>query len=101
MKVLKKNHLYELPNFENPESKGQTLQFIEKKKENDSLVLLKDGTTNEDVICVLIDRLNGLNEIMKSNYNDSALFHLKAALKSLEQRTLDRVSRNVEGTSKA
>jgi len=68
MKVLTEGHRYELSNFEKKESVGQTLQFIEKTpvpKESaefeGQLSTLNDGTTNEELIEVLINRLQYLN----------------------------------------
>ena len=67
MKVLTEGHKYSLQNFESKEE-TQTIQFIEKKQVvKDILVTVNDGTTNEEVIEMLIDRLNYLqiDQILK------------------------------------
>jgi hypothetical protein len=77
----------------------QTLRFFEMRLDGTK----KDGTTNEDIIKVLIHRINFLNEQwqggkFKCRENSIAITKLEEALMWLEKRTLDRVSRNVEGT---
>ena len=65
MKVLTQGHKYVLNNFEN-ESDGQTIQFIEKQlllgefakdATDGTMVTINDGTTNEEVLAMLIDRM--------------------------------------------
>jgi hypothetical protein len=62
-----------------------------------------NGTTNEEVIQVLIDRIASLNEMEDGKYacreNEWAILHLKVALQCLELRTAKRLERGVEGTS--
>lgn len=62
-----------------------------------------NGTTNEAVIQLLVDRISSLNEMYNHKYacdeNDPALIHLGAALYHLEARTKEREARSVEGTS--
>lgn len=76
----------------------QTLQFIQKEEWDGELVTVIDGTTNEEVIAVLIDRIKHLNEKLPSEHNEEAVKHLEAALAALEARTTDRTDREVEGT---
>jgi hypothetical protein len=58
-----------------------------------------NGTTNEEVIEVLIDRITSLNQPpFKNAHNDAALDLLRAALGELMTRTVERQSRGVEGT---
>lgn len=116
MKVLTEGHLYELENFENKELPGQKIQFIEKKSvtqmrldgqfmpdggdypENlDELVTINDGTTNEEALSVLIDRLNLLNNKFPCKENAEAITHIETALLWLNKRTADRLARGVEG----
>lgn len=98
MKNLIPGHTYELSNFENKEEKGQILQFIHKEPNlNNELVTISDGTTNEDVLEVLIDRMNYLNSKFPCRENSIVLTHLETALLWLEKRTNDRIKRNVEG----
>ena len=104
MKILREGHRYELANFENKEAKGQEIQFIEKESQVVSegvteLVTINDGTTNEEVIEVLIDRLNNLNGKFPCRENSLAITKLEEALMWLNKRTADRVKRGVEGTN--
>ena len=107
MKVITDGHKYELANFENPEAPGQVLQFIEKKpieagtpgadKTVGALITVNDGTTNEEVIRVLVDRMNSLQAKFPCRENAIATTHLETALLWLEFRTRTRVARGVEG----
>lgn len=100
MRVLDIGHRYELSNFDQAEKPGQVLQFIKKEKQpaNDgSLYTVDDGTTNEEVIRVLVDRMNSLQAKFPCRENAIATTHLETALLWLEKRTRDRVSRGVEG----
>lgn len=99
MKILTPGHKYTAPNFENPEN-GQTIQFIEKKQidENSTeLVTVFDGTTNEALLEVLIDRMNFLQRLFPCKENACAITKLEEALMWLNKRTSDRIKRNVEG----
>lgn len=62
-----------------------------------------NGTTNEEVIELLIDRINSLNTMLDGMYacpeNAMAILYLQSAKGILEKRTAQRVARNVEGTS--
>jgi hypothetical protein len=58
-----------------------------------------NGTTNEEVIQLLMERLDSLNRVMASPYNEQALHHLGQALEALNARTHERVVRGVEGTN--
>jgi hypothetical protein len=100
MKVITHGHTYYLENFEQPNEKGQVLQFIHKEPdENDKtrLVTLRDGTTNEEVIRVLIDRLKYLNNLFPCRENYAAIKFLQIALESLEEITRNREKRKAEG----
>lgn len=114
MKVLREGHRYELENFEDKNSKGQIIQFIEKYpvenfpeelKEgrtfnlNDStdLITAFDGTTNEELLEVLINRMNFLQSKFPCRENACVITKLDEALMWLEKRTKDRIKRNVEG----
>lgn len=107
MKVITDGHKYELANFENPEVPGQVLQFIEKKpieagtpgadKTVGALITVNDGTTNEEVIKVLVDRLNSMQAKFPCRENAIVTTHLETALLWLEKRTADRKARGVEG----
>jgi hypothetical protein len=112
MKTLTPGHKYELANFDNKGQPGQVLQFIEKMPvpegtgadgitRSAALVTINDGTTNEEVLAVLIDRLKFLGAKLPSRENSLAVTKCEEALMWLEKRTADRKARNVEGTHKA
>jgi len=103
MNILTHGHKYELANFEDvgPDASVQTLQFIEKVPVADGapgeLATLHDGTTNEEVLRVLIDRMNYLNAKFPCRENAIVTTHLDTALLWMEKRTADRKARAVEG----
>lgn len=96
MKVLTIAHKYELDSFEG--TAPQVLQFIEKdKNENGEFVTLNDGTTNEEVLRMLIDRTMQLNHKFPCIENTKAIEHMELALNYFEERTAKRKQQNVEG----
>lgn len=106
MKILTPGYKYELANFEEKDKPGQIIQFIEKEqiiKEPGSdavvnkLVTVNDGTTNEDLLAVLIDRMNSLQAKFPCRENAIAITHFETGLLWLEKRTADRKPRGVEG----
>ena len=99
MKILVEGHKYELTNFENKNEQGQTLQFIQKEPINEGSTELKtvsDGTTNEELIEMLLDRMNYLQSKFPCRENAIAITKLDEALLWLNKRTADRMKRNVE-----
>ena len=93
-------HQYELSNFENKDQQGQILQFIHKEpKEEGSteLITISDGTTNEEILEVLIDRMNFLQSKFPCRENALVITKLEESLMWLNKRTQDRMKRNVEG----
>lgn len=99
MKVLTPGHKYSLSSFEDKDS-FQQLQFIEKAPDPESegkLITINDGTTNEEVIEMLIDRISYLNSKFPCRENSIAITRLEEALLWLEKRTKDRIARKVEG----
>lgn len=106
MKILTEGHKYELDHFESYGLDGcpvQTIQFIEKRPVTEGsteLVTVNDGTTNEEVLKMLINRLNYLNSKFPCRENSIALTKLDEALLWLNKRTADRIARNVEGQNK-
>lgn len=105
MKVLTEGHKYSLQNFESKEE-VQTIQFIEKDTDpsgiglggdGKTLYTLNDGTTNEEVIEMLIDRLNYLQSKFPCKENVCAITHLQEANMWLYERTRKRIAQNVEG----
>lgn len=100
MKVKVPGHTYQMSNFENKDAEGQTLQFIHKEPKEEGSTELKtvaDGTTNEEVIEVLIDRLNFLQGKFPCRENAIVITKLEESLMWLNKRTADRLKRNVEG----
>lgn len=108
MNVLDEGHRYQL----NPLKKdGNTwiLQFhkykMETKNEGDDLqgvnvpVLetVYEGTTNEEVLRALIDRLYYLQEQFPCKENLIAVTKLNECLTALNLRTIDRMERGVHG----
>ena len=58
-----------------------------------------NGLTNEVLLAVVIDRLEGFQKGRFACLNNSlAINHCVSALKHLQSRTKDRIARNVEGT---
>lgn len=101
MKILTPGHKYQVANFED-RTQGQTIQFIEKTVTttpgSSELVTVHDGTTNEELLSVLINRLEFLKYKLPSRETAIALTHIETALLWLEKRTRDRQNRGVEGT---
>ena len=106
MKTITPGHKYELENFEQKDKPGQVIQFIEKQTSiksaadgymNATLVTVNDGTTNEEVLRVLIDRMNSMQAKFPCRENAIVTTHLETALLWLEKRTADRKARGVEG----
>lgn len=99
MKVLTPGHKYELASFEG--GPPQTLQFIEKQpveEKSEELCTVNDGTTNEQVLAVVIDRMKYLQDRVPCDKNKLVITRLHQALEALESRTQERKARGVEGT---
>jgi hypothetical protein len=98
MEILREGHKYKLASAEG--TAPQTIQFIEKQPVgNGELETVFDGTTNEEVLKMLIDRMIYLNEWVYDSYNSETIIHLQNALNAQHARTADRVARKVEGTT--
>jgi hypothetical protein len=98
-KVIRPAHLYQLRNFEDKAS-FQIIQFIEKEPKYQGateMVTINDGTTNEAVLEMLIDRCENLFARFPSDETAKAIEYMQAALEQFELRTLRRLARNVEG----
>ena len=104
MQVLTAGHKYVATNLEDKTS-GQTIQFIHKEPKGEGqvqeLVTISDGTTNEGVLEVLIDRMNYLQSKFPCRENAIVITKLEESLMWLNKRTDDRVTRNVEGKHSA
>lgn len=103
MKVLVAGHSYGLDYVNEKDADVQVLDFVhfEPNEEGTAFNLIKDGTTNEEVMKVLIDRITTLNKRLPCMENKIALYHLSTALDYLELRTLRRTVEKVEGTPQA
>jgi hypothetical protein len=110
MQVVTPGHKYVLANLENPGS-GQTIQFIHKEVEQSKIktregapaappkfTTVSDGTTNEEVLAMMLNRLQVLHNKLPSMHTVLAAHHVELALHLLNQRTLERKARGVEGT---
>lgn len=101
MTILTTGHKYLLENFEN-KSGHQTIQFIEKRpvmEASKELLTVCDGTTNEEVLAMLIDRMNYLQNKFPCRENAIVITKLEESLMWLNKRTSDRKVRGVEGTN--
>ena len=102
MIVLTKGHKYVARNFENA-ANGQTIQFIEKSQavagDTTTLQTVNDGTTNEELLKILIDRLNYLQAKFPCRENAIVITKLEESLMWLNKRTEDRAARGVEGSN--
>jgi hypothetical protein len=99
MKVLKEGYSYSLKNFESG-TEAQRIDFINKKpvSEGDKILeTIQDGTTNEELLKVLIDRMKFLQGKFPCKPNAIVITNLEESLMWLEERTRDRTSRNAEG----
>lgn len=101
MKALSPGHKYELANFEKdaPEL-NQTLQFICKEPVEIGSPILRtvaDGTTNEEVLRMLIDRMQTMQTKLPCRESALIITKLEESLMWMEKRTADRKARGVEG----
>ena len=105
MKAITPGHEYELANFEqNITELNQHLWFILKEPTGEpdgKLKTVHDGTTNEEVLRILIDRIQFLQAKFPCRENSIVITNLEESLRLLERRTADRKTRNVEGKAKA
>lgn len=103
MNVIVPGHKYELHHFE-PSEGHEALTFIRKElmdldgNGEKKFITVENGTTNEEVLRVLIDRIQSLNQKAPCRENSIVITKLEEALMWLEKRTAERKSRGVEGT---
>lgn len=97
MDIVVSGHKYLLDNFEDKESDPQKIQFIHKEIIGGKTATMCDGTTNEEVLAVLIDRMNYLQRKFPCRENAIVITKLEESLMWLEKRTKDRKARGVEG----
>lgn len=99
MRVIVEGHRYALANFDGDGE--QKIRFIHKEPVENSTDLrtVEDGTTNEEVLEMLIDRLQHLQAKAPCRENAIVITKLEEALLWLNKRTAERRARGVEGTS--
>lgn len=84
MRVLYSGHSYELDHLDGREK--SRLQFVQRKPFHEPL----EGTTNQEVMRALIDRVMVLHEETPWSGNSEILYHLRMALVLHEARALVR-----------
>jgi tryptophan 2,3-dioxygenase len=87
MKILDPGHRYEL-------TAGDTLHFLQKE----GTKVVRDGTTNEELLQVLIHRVTEAYQQLPCKESIRALHDLRHALVTFRLRTARRVAAKVEGT---
>ena len=92
-------HNYVLQNHE--ARTAQELVFVEKALVEGQFVTIQEGTTNEEVLACLIDRLGKLQHKCACRENAIAITKLEEALMWLNFRTANRKARGVENTPNA
>jgi hypothetical protein len=98
MITIENGHAYEVDNFESSDT--QLIEFIQKEPLFDGsaeLKTIRDGTTNEEILSMLIDRMNYLQDKFPCRENAAVIIKLDECLMWLNKRTQDRVDRGVEG----
>ena len=99
MKAIVPGHVYLLDSYK-ADGASQTIAFVQKEqldRENPELVEVRDGTTTEKVIDVLIHRIEHLDTVLHADENAHALRLLKRAKQQIESRTARRKRRGTEG----
>jgi len=97
--VIDDHHTYELDNMEDGK---QILQFIKKEADADGqFITVRNGTTNEAVLQMMIHRMQSLHEKLPSEQSLEIISSLTNALRLMYERTADRLERGVENTPKA
>lgn len=90
MHCVDEGHVYELNNYQN--NQAQELTFL--KRVNGELVY--DGTTNEEVLAMLIHRMKYLNTKFPCRENSIVITKLEESLMWLNHRTKLRIEQGVE-----
>lgn len=98
------NHHYEITGFDtasNPSLDGMEYHGLEVLFQNGPIAEVGvNGVTHEAFLAILIDRLESFQQGKYAcTENGLALSHLRAALTTLQARTIARAARGVEGTS--
>ena len=75
----------------------QTLRFIHRDEASESMAA---GTTNEEVLEVVLDRIRGQNRKVPCRENALAITRIEEALMWLARRSEKRFQQGVNGTDK-
>lgn len=100
MKVLEPGVSYELASHDG--GAPQTLRFLKSgpvAAGSPALKTVTDGTTNEELLAVLLNRMYFLQAKSPCRENSIVITHLEDAENWLHRRTASRKARGVEGTS--
>lgn len=94
---MDEGYKYKLNNYQ--ESQAQIMLFVKCSANGE---VIQDGTTNEEVLRMIIDRLYYLNKQLPCRENSIVITKLEEALMWLEKRAafLIRQSLNIEATNK-
>ena len=103
------NHLYQIEGFNSGTNPSDPWKARHGQPAIHSTILFQNGPikesgvngiTQEALLAIVIDRLRSFQAgPFASDYNAVALDHCEKGLQSLQRRTLERISRNVEGTN--
>lgn len=96
MYCIEQGHRYRLQNHAES-SRMQEVQFVKRTGGE----LIQDGTTNEEVLEMLIDRMKYLNSKMPCRENAIVITKLEESLMWLNKRTGLRTAQGVETLDKA
>ena len=99
MIIIDPGHHYKLSHHENS-ILNEEIKFVKKEQKDGKFIMVQSGTTNEEVLAMLIDRVQHLNQKASCRENSIAITHLEEALLWLNRRTADRIKRGVENTPK-
>lgn len=102
------NHLYMIEGFDTASNASDPFVARHGQSSKHTTIIFQNGTvpekgangiTIEALLAIAIDRLTSFQAgPFRSAYNANALEHCQAALNALKERTMERMSRKVEGT---
>lgn len=79
MKVLRDGFTYEAENFDDKTQLGQIIKFVQKEREGNVSILIQDGTTIEELLDIIISRVDYLQQTQSSSQNFFITHYLKLA----------------------
>lgn len=104
--VVEPGHVYDAHHLQETENPGhvEKTRIVFAKKEprqpdDKVLVVTLEGTTNEALVDILIDRIQWLQDQVPCAENRKVLQGLNMARDNLALRTKNRIERGVEGTN--